>query len=385
MNNNFVLIMAGGEGERFWPYSTSDFPKQFLALFDEESMIEKTFNRMKKLVPLENIFISTNERFFELTKQFLPDIPENNIITEPEKRNTFPAMALFLATLKKRVLNGTVIMVAADHIIENEKLFLNTCENAFEIAEKDHKIVTFGIVPTRIETNFGYLKPENAVTIHGIEVNENVHFFEKPNFEKAKKFYESGQYFWNSGIFTFNMEILLNEIKNIIPRDFGLINDFINNKIAKDEFFFGLTKNSIDFVIMERSDNISMLRSNFDWDDIGNWDALLRFTDNNFIKGNIEFNELSNSVIISDNYKIIGENFKNLIFIEKNNNILISDLNGLQYIKKGLKNKREKNRLIQMEECSNIKLDNFNQNTFILGVKDLHLEMKDNIIRIFKI
>ena len=380
-SERFVLIMAGGEGERFWPYSTPDFPKQFLALFDNETMIEKTFNRMKQLVPKENIFVSTNKRFLYLTRKFLPDLPKGNIITEPEKRNTFPAMALFLATLKKRGIKGSVIMVAADHIIEDEKKYLETCENALKIASDSNKIVTFGIVPTRVETNYGYLLPKSSIHKDDIDIFEDIRFIEKPNYIKAKEFYESGNYYWNSGIFTFNINTLLSEIKAIVPKDYEIINHYIVDNMTLNDFFSQLTKNSIDFVIMERSKNIFMLKADFFWDDIGNWDALLRFTDNNFIKGDINFKELEHSVIMSNNYKITGDKFHELVFIEINNNILISDIKGLKYIKKGLKNKRDSKKLIYLEECSNIKLNNFTLNALLLNLNDIIISLNDNEIR----
>ncbi len=378
-NERFVLIMAGGEGARFWPYSTSDFPKQFLSLFGNNTMMEKTFDRMNKLVPQENIFVSTNKRFFNLTHKYLPKLSPGNIITEPIKRNTFPAMALFLATLKQRGISGTVIMVAADHIIGDEEHFLNICRKAFEIAENKGKIITFGIVPTRIETNYGYLHPETAYNFNDINYYGNVNFVEKPNYEKAKIFYKEGGYFWNSGIFTFDIDNLLSEIKNIVAGDYELISKYIKRKIKLKNFFENLTANSIDYIIMEKSKNIVMLKSDFIWDDVGNWEALFRLKANkngNVIEGNIDCKNIKNSIIITDNYEIKAKNLNNFIFVEKDGKCLFSSIDGLKYIKEALKDFRGKKNY----KSENVKVEGMNTEYLVVGLNNMEIKCQVDTI-----
>ena len=198
-----ALIMAGGVGSRFWPQSTPENPKQFLSLVSEKAMIQMTYDRMKKIVPKEKIFIVTNYNYVDKVKEQIPEIKDINIITEPCSRNTAPCILLSTIYIKNIYKNANIVCVSSDSHIENENKFMDDISLANEfVTKKQDAIVTIGIKPTRPETNYGYIKYEHSDD----KVLKVLRFVEKPNLELAKKYYESKEYLWNAGMFIFNAE-----------------------------------------------------------------------------------------------------------------------------------------------------------------------------------
>ena len=340
-----VLIMAGGKGTRFWPKSTEEKPKQFINLIEDRTMIQLTVDRIKKLVPIEKIFISTGEKYIDLVKEQLPDLPEKNIIIEPEGRNTAPCILLASLYIKQIYDDCNIAVLPSDHLIKNEIEFLNILKKANDFVEKNKEsIVTIGITPDRPETGYGYIK------YNKIEKNEVVkvdRFVEKPDLEKAKKYLESKEYLWNAGMFIFNVDYMLKELENNYNRTFKLLQQLPSiydenyNKLLK-EIYPESENISIDYAVMEKSKNIYVIPSNFGWDDIGTWKALERYVEkddkDNLIKGQASIYNSSNNVLYYGEKKIVVIGLDNIFCIESDDMIVIGPKEKMEE----LKNYREK-------------------------------------------
>ena len=324
-----VLIMAGGIGSRFWPQSTEKMPKQFLKLLGDKSMIQMTYDRMKKITNEENIFIVTNKNYVDLIKEHIPGIDDKNIICEPCSRNTAPCILLSALYLKKLYDVTNVICVESDSYIGKENKFVENIKiaNDFITKEKD-AIVTLGINPTRPETGYGYIKYEKS----DIVPNKVIKFAEKPNLDVAKEYFSSGEYLWNAGMFIYNNNSMLEEIKTNLPNEYNLLKDLpdINNSNYDNylnENYEKCTKISIDYAVMEKSPHVYTIPSDINWDDVGSWKALERYTnsdnDGNIIKGDIKSINSHNNVIYGNGKKIILLNIDDMFCIDSNDVIII--------------------------------------------------------------
>ena len=336
-----ILIMAGGKGTRFWPKSTEEKPKQFINLIEDRTMIQLTVDRIKKLVPIEKIFISTGEKYIDLVKEQLPDLPEKNIIVEPVGRNTAPCILLASLYIKQIYDDCNIAVLPSDHLIKNEIEFLNILKKANDFVEKNKEsIVTIGITPDRPETGYGYIK------YNKIEKNEVVkvdRFVEKPDLEKAKKYLESNEYLWNAGMFIFNVDYMLKELENNYNKTFKLLQQLPSiydenyNKVLK-EIYPESENISIDYAVMEKSKNIYVIPSNFGWDDIGTWKALERYVEkddkDNLIKGQASIYNSSNNVLYSGEKKIVVIGLDNIFCIESDDMIVIGPKEKMEELKK---------------------------------------------------
>lgn len=341
-----VLIMAGGKGTRFWPKSTEEKPKQFINLIEEDrTMIQLTVDRIKKLVPIEKIFISTGEKYIDLVKEQLPDLPEKNIIVEPVGRNTAPCILLASLYIKQIYDDCNIAVLPSDHLIKNEIEFLNILKKANDFVEKNKEsIVTIGITPDRPETGYGYIK------YNKIEKNEVVkvdRFVEKPDLEKAKKYLESKEYLWNAGMFIFNVDYMLKELENNYNKTFKLLQQLpsiYDDNYGKilNEIYPESENISIDYAVMEKSRNIYVIPSNFGWDDIGTWKSLERYIEKdekgNLIKGQASIYDSSNNVLYSGDKKIVVIGLDNIFCIESDDLIVVGPKEKIEE----LKNYREK-------------------------------------------
>lgn len=340
-----ILIMAGGSGERFWPLSTKDRPKQLVPLISDKTMIRETVERLIGYVEFKDIYIATNEvQYIKIMKE-LPEIPEENIIVEPAFRDTAAAILYGSTYISSRNGEDSIITVlASDHLITKKEKFIKSLETANKIASREDKIVTLGIKPTYPETGYGYIKVEDS---NENIANSNVIFFEKPNLEKAKEYFASGKFLWNSGMFIFKYKTLLSSftkysLKHIeIARSLeGKIKKFHLLELTKavKEEFQKFPKISIDFAVMEKSDEIVCIPIDIGWSDIGSFDSLMElFLKNgiNFSKGIKSFNHInsSNNLILSFD----GELDVNLIDIT--DSIIVKDKNKLLIMKKGSSSK----------------------------------------------
>ena len=341
-----ALIMAGGVGLRFWPQSTPENPKQFLSLVSEKAMIQMTYDRMKKIVPKEKIFIVTNYNYIDKVKEQIPEINDINIITEPCSKNTAPCILLSTIYIKNIYKNSNIVCVSSDSHIENENKFIDDIVLANEfVTKKQEAIVTIGIKPTRPETNYGYIKYEHSDD----KVLKVSRFVEKPNLELAKKYYESKEYLWNAGMFIFNAESILKEFENNLPKEYNLLINLpkhINSEYYKflNENYKKCEKISIDYAVIEKSNNVYTIPTEIGWDDIGTWNSVERYIPkderDNVLKGNIEAIDSNNNIVYANNKKVVLLDVENIFCIDSDDVIIVGkkeSLNKVHTLKDKLK------------------------------------------------
>lgn len=333
-----ALIMAGGKGERFWPMSTDKKPKQFLNLIGENSMIQLTVKRLLPIIDIEKIFIVTSSEYKDLIKEHIPNIPNRNIIIEPEGKNTAACIALSSFVIREIYGNVNTVVLPSDHLILDEENFRRDLElgNEFLNNNKD-AVVTIGIEATRPDTGYGYIKIENKSK----SINKVISFTEKPDYKKAVAYIESGNYLWNSGIFIWSIDNILSLTKQFLPKTYNILREVPVNENGFDyEILKKIYKNvesiSVDYGIMEKTKKIYVIKSTFGWDDLGSWNSLARYkqkdSNNNIIDGSvIVLNSKEN--IIQTNKKTYVMGVKNLIVIETDNEIMIVNQNDVSRIK----------------------------------------------------
>ena len=325
-----ALIMAGGVGSRFWPKSTEKKPKQFLKLVsNDRTMIQLTYDRMRKLIEPENIFIVTNEQYVDLVKENIPEINDINIITEPCSKNTEPCILLSSLYLKRIKGDCNIVCVPSDSYIRKEDEFINKVKRANEFLKDNPKsIVTIGIETTRPETNYGYIKYEKSDS----DICKVSEFVEKPVYEVAKKYFISKKYLWNAGMFVFNNNSMIEEIKKNDPDNYSHLEDLPNpsDKSYKDFLstnYEKCNKISIDYAVMEKSKNVYTMPSDIGWDDVGTWDSLEYYKDkdmhNNIVSGEVNLVNSSNNIVYSNDKKIIIMDLEGIFCIDSDDVIII--------------------------------------------------------------
>ena len=343
-----ALIMAGGKGTRFWPLSTEEKPKQFLNLIGEETMIQMTINRIKPIIPIERIFVCTGEGYVNLVKEQLPELPDRNIIVEPEGRNTTPCIALSALVMKRYYKDATMVVLPSDHLINDEEKFREIILEANNfIKNNNNAIVTLGMEPTRAEIGYGYIKCSNKKTqIIENEIIKVDKFVEKPNLQLAKTYVSSGDYLWNGGMFIWTVENILNEVCKYSPDTFEALHkiseveeeklqDLINKKYVNTEAI------SIDYSVLEKSQEVYVIPSDFGWDDIGSWEAIDRYREKddygNIVIGEAKTLKGENNLLVSSNHKVIVEGLSDIYVIENDGKIIIGQKSNVVNVKE-LKN-----------------------------------------------
>jgi len=343
-----ALIMAGGKGTRFWPLSTEEKPKQFLNLIGEETMIQMTVNRIKPIIPIERIFVCTGEMYVDLVKEQLPELPERNIIIEPEGRNTAPCIALSAMVIERYYKNSNMVVLPSDHLINDEEEFRNTLLAADSfIKEKDEAIVTLGMNPTRPEVGYGYIKYSNEVLkSNDFRVIKVDAFVEKPNLDTAKKYLREGNYLWNGGMFIWSINNIINQIKMYSPNTY---NSLINiMEVREDKLQETINSNyenteatSIDYAVLEKSKDVYVIPSNFGWDDVGSWEALDRYRDKdesgNVLVGQSKAVKANNNLVISSSNRVVVEGLSDIYVIENDGKVLVGHKSNVANVKE-LKN-----------------------------------------------
>ena len=318
--------MAGGVGSRFWPVSTVDFPKQFHDMLGcGVTLLQKTFSRLEKLIPAENILILTNERYNDLVLEQLPMVKSNQILLEPAMRNTAPC--ILYATLKIQKLNPNAVVVVApsDHWIEDENTFIEDLQTAFDFCEKEDALMTLGIQPTIPNTGFGYIEFDKE---DSSQVKKVKQFREKPDYETAKSFLKSGNFLWNGGIFIWSIQSVLKAFEKFQPQLLALFSEGIPayNTDAENNFItqnYALAENiSIDYAVMEDAENVYVLPARFDWNDLGTWGSL-----HEKLPKDSQENAVVNSKVILENASnnIIRSNAKKIIIVDGLNDYIIVD------------------------------------------------------------
>lgn len=339
-----ALIMAGGKGTRFWPLSTEEKPKQFLNLIGNETMIQMTVNRVKPIIPIERIFVCTGEMYVDLVKEQLPELPDRNIIVEPEGRNTTPCIALSALVINRYYKDSTMVVLPSDHLINNEEEFRKIILEADNfIKNNNNAIITLGMEPTRAETGYGYIKcTENKTKSISSEVIKVERFVEKPNKELAKEYVSSGNYLWNGGMFIWTVGNILREICKYSPNTFEALHqieeveeEYLQNLINR--VYKNTEAISIDYSVLEKSKEVYVIPSDFGWDDIGSWEAIERYTEKDEL-GNIVIGQATslkgnNNLLVSSNHRLIVEGLSDIYVIENDGKIIIGQKSNVVNIK----------------------------------------------------
>ena len=348
-----ALIMAGGRGERFWPKSRKNLPKQFLSLTDDgKTMIQLTVERILPLVNMEDIYIATNKDYKELVQRQLPDLPEQNILCEPVGRNTAPCIGLGAVHISRKYEDAVMFVLPSDHLIKFTNMCLTTLREASEVAEKGENLVTIGITPDYPETGYGYIKFDPRTTEGRAYRVER--FVEKPNLEVAKEYLASGEYLWNSGMFTWKVSTILRNMEKFMPGVYGGLMK-IRAAIGTDEEetvlekeFHDMESQSIDYGIMEKADHIFTIPGTFGWDDVGSWLAVERIRktneSGNVVDGNIITINTHNCIIQGGKKLIATVGLEDLIVVDTNDATLICAKDSAGDIKKVLENLKICNR-----------------------------------------
>ena len=339
----YVLILAGGSGERFWPLSRRSCPKQLLSLFSEETLLAATLRRLDGLVAPENILILTNADQEKGVRQIAKGIPDSNIVAEPAKRDTAAAIALGVGWVAARAINATMVVLPADHLIQDVAGFQRTLRTAASAAEQSGELVTIGIKPTWACPGFGYIElgaPMKAPVIPGPAVTSVVRFREKPSTELAEQFLASGNFRWNAGMFIWTIPSILNAFERHTPTfaEFATrlrMGDFAS--LLKDKFPL-LPKISIDYAVMEKAGRVLVVEADFDWDDVGSWIAVAKYLPDagmeNRANTALRTLESGNNVVYSSEKKLIAlMGVHDLIVVETPDALLVCHRHEAEKIK----------------------------------------------------
>ena len=353
--NNYCVIMAGGVGSRFWPFSREEKPKQFLDFFGTgRSLLQMTIDRFRPIVPVENMFIVTNIAYKHLILEQVPDIKESQILCEPARRNTAPCIAYATAHIRALCLRragltaanqdwtrpemkANIVVAASDHLILEEEKFRQAILKAFDFVSENNAICTLGMQPTRPETGYGYIQYINERSQS--ELNDGIYpvktFTEKPNLEMAKVFLESGDFLWNSGIFIWNLQTISEAFRYLLPE--------VANRFREGELLMGTDKEedfieemfpkcpniSIDYGIMEKADNVYVMPSSFGWSDLGTWGSLYELSEkdedgNVSLHSEAHFHEAKgNIVVLEPGKKAIVQGVEDMIIVEEKGALLV--------------------------------------------------------------
>ncbi|MBP1640911.1 MAG: mannose-1-phosphate guanylyltransferase [Bacteroidetes bacterium] len=342
MENNYCIIMAGGIGSRFWPFSRNNRPKQFLDFFGTgRSLLQMTFDRFSKFVPAQNILIVSNVIYKDLILEQLPEISGNQVLLEPCRRNTAPCIAYAVHRIKSQTDKANIIVTPSDHLILKEDEFGSAIRSGLDFIEKNDSLLTLGIKPNRPETGYGYIQVADGKGA----LRKVLTFTEKPDLELAKVFLQSGEFFWNSGMFLWNLQTINSAFENLLPE--------MHQKFAQGEEFYNTDKEqefineafpschniSIDYGIMEKADNVHVLTADFGWSDLGTWGSLYELSDkdenqNVTLKCNTQYyNSKENIVTLEPGKLAVIDGLEGYIVAESNNVLLICKKEDEQHIR----------------------------------------------------
>lgn len=319
-SNNYCVIMGGGIGSRFWPYSRKNLPKQFLDFFGTgRSLIQQTFDRYKKIIPVENIFVTTNEVYGKLVQEQLPELNESQILLEPTRRNTAPAIAWASYHIKNLNPEANIIVAPSDHLIMKEDEFREAILKGLDFVARSSQLLMLGIKPNRPETGYGYIQLDEEQQGDFYKVRA---FIEKPELEFAKVFVESDEFYWNSGIFLWNVQTILAAFRELMPE--------IYNKLGNGEENYTSCPNiSIDYGIMEKAENVFVQLCDFGWADLGTWGALYDVApkdanSNVAVNGNsLMYDCRNNIVVIPEDKLAVIQNLEGYLVALRDNVLLI--------------------------------------------------------------
>ncbi|NMA74399.1 MAG: mannose-1-phosphate guanylyltransferase [Bacteroidales bacterium] len=317
--NNFCVIMSGGIGSRFWPISRTTRPKQFLDFFGTgRSLLQQTFDRFKKVIPVENIIIVTNNNYNDLVLEQLPEISSSQILLEPTRRNTAPCIAWATYHILAKNPNANIVVTPSDHLILNEEGFLDVVQKGLQFVSENDNLLTLGIKPNRPETGYGYIQVDEKISNSLYKVKT---FTEKPELDLAKVFIESGEFYWNSGIFLWNIQTITQSINKHLP-DIAIKLKSDDYNTEREQAFineaFPLCPNiSIDFGLMEKAENVYVMLGEFGWSDLGTWSAIYDLSDKD---------ETANAILGGE--ALVYNSQNNIISLPKDKLVVIEGLDG---------------------------------------------------------
>lgn len=341
----YALILAGGSGERFWPLSRKTRPKQLLSLFSNSTLLEDTISRLDGLVAPEHVLLLTNQDQEAAVRALIPGLPKENIVAEPAKRDTAAAIALGVGWVSMRDRDATMIVLPADHLIQDTAGFQKTVRAAAAAAEQTGELVTIGIKPTWACPGFGYIEQGKKVSQRGIkdgpEVNHVARFREKPDAALAETFFKQGNFRWNAGMFIWTIPSILSALHRHAPdlaRFVEQLHETRDLPRVLREVFPKLPKVSIDYALMEKEGRVLVVEAAFDWDDVGSWPAAAKYwrEDAHGNAGNAGMTALdaSNNIVYTNQKNHIAlMGVKNLIVVQTGDAILIADRREAEKIK----------------------------------------------------
>lgn len=345
--NNYAIIMAGGIGSRFWPMSTPEKPKQFLDILGlGKTLLQMTFDRLEQIAPSVNIYIVTNEAYASIVQEQLPQISKAQILTEPKRKNTAPCIAYAASKIYSINPNAVLVTAPSDHLILRDDKFCENIEVAINQAKNENKLLTLGIKPSRPDTGYGYIEFAQTGDVIGGQIKAVKHFREKPDKELAEIFVKSGNYYWNSGIFVWKAETILNSLQKFVPDLFDLFsvdNGFYNTpeeQTRVNDCFEKCEDISIDYAVMENAKNVDVVLATFDWSDLGTWGSLYThiekdFNGNAVVGDNVHMINSSNCIVnLPSNKLVLIEGLDDHIVVESDNMLMILNKADEQNLKK---------------------------------------------------
>lgn len=346
--NYYCVIMAGGIGSRFWPLSKTECPKQFLDILGTgRTLLQQTFDRFEKIMPPDHIYVVSNLEYKEIIAEQLPEMPQENILLEPLRRNTAPCIDYANFRIHQKNPNARVVVAPSDHLIMKEEEFLRSVEQGLEFVAANDALLTLGIVPNRPETGYGYIQSieKKVKGYESLGLRKVKTFTEKPDIELAKVFLNSGDFYWNAGIFFWSLETIMNSFEMYLPEIHALFKEGKEIYGTKRESHFiektyeNCRNISIDYGIMEKADNVYVLISDFGWSDLGTWSSLYeqldKDEDQNSILGKHVFMYDSSGTLVNvqDDMLVVLQGLKDYIVVKNENIILVCKREDEQKIK----------------------------------------------------
>ncbi len=340
----YAVIMAGGIGSRFWPRSRKATPKQFLNVFGDATLIQNTVARLNGLVPPERCLIVTHERYVEQTQQQLPAVPPENILAEPVSRNTAPCIAYAAMKLKAMDPDATMIVLPADHLIKNVAQFHKILNTAIDKAQEKDALVTIGIAPTHPETGYGYIQFNGSTDMDEAPAAYEVKTFaEKPDLPTAESFLDSGDFLWNSGMFIWRADTILNQLSTHLPEAYEAFEP-LQDALGTDQEHDVLVKSfqscphiSIDYGVMERASNVHVVPGSFGWSDVGDWRAVYGLSDKNehgnAVHGNVIMHDSSRCLVQSNDRLVVLVGIHDAMVVDTQDAVLICNKESAQQVK----------------------------------------------------
>ena len=351
-NNLYAVIMAGGIGSRFWPVSTSAFPKQFHDMLGTgQSLLQKTHSRLAKGIPEENIWVLTNERYHDQVLEQIDGMASQQVVLEPAMRNTAPCILLSALKIAKKNPDALMLVAPSDHWIEDEEAFMQDVMTCFDACSKEDMLVTLGIQPTFPNTGYGYIESDNSDTS---EIKKVLQFREKPDYETAKEFIAAGNFFWNAGIFIWSVKSIIKSFQQYLPQMYELFNSgaSILNTSEEKQFVeeeYGKSENiSIDYGILEKAMNVHVKKASFDWNDLGTWGALHDKLDkdgsmNAIVRAIPHFTDSEGNMVYSSAEKLVVlDGIKDYIVVDKDDVLMVFPKSKEQEIKSLLADLKDK-------------------------------------------